>query len=254
MIKRALALLTVIIVAFATPASAQILMDDPSIPDTVYIDSITAYTNSHGVVPVSFVNDETLAGIELTLTWDSPDIHLDSFSFVGGRADYVSIKGVFNLTGGISIYCLPLSGEPVIAPGSGLFGNLYFSWPLSIDEQLVTIDTVTILNGDVEYSTVFSDEESNAFKPMIEEGYLDIKQGFGCCIGMRGNVDNSPDETPNIADLTYLVDFLFTGGPPPDCPEEADLNAELGPDPNIVDLTYLVQYLFQGGPDPAPCR
>ncbi|MBU8934988.1 MAG: dockerin type I repeat-containing protein [candidate division Zixibacteria bacterium] len=70
-----------------------------------------------------------------------------------------------------------------------------------------------------------------------------------CCEGIRGNVDGIGDV--NIADLTYLVAYLFTGGPPPPCLEEADVNGD--GEINIADLTYLVSYLFTGGPAPVAC-
>lgn len=62
-----------------------------------------------------------------------------------------------------------------------------------------------------------------------------------------GDADGSGEV--NIADVTYLVAYLFLGGPQPvpllagDC----DSNGLV----NIADLTYLVNYLFRGGP--APC-
>jgi len=55
----------------------------------------------------------------------------------------------------------------------------------------------------------------------------------------------------NVADLTYLVEFLFFDGPPPPCPEEGDVDGSGGI--NVADLTYLVDFLFFGGPPPAPC-
>jgi hypothetical protein len=73
----------------------------------------------------------------------------------------------------------------------------------------------------------------------------------GCCIGIRGNVNYDASDDIDIADLTYLVEFLFGGGVPPACIEEADLNASGAAD--ISDLTYLVDYLFGGGPQPHPC-
>jgi hypothetical protein len=53
---------------------------------------------------------------------------------------------------------------------------------------------------------------------------------------------------PNVADLTYLVTYLFEGGPPPLFIEVANVNDEGGV--NVVDLTYLVEYLFFDGPEP----
>ena len=54
-----------------------------------------------------------------------------------------------------------------------------------------------------------------------------------------------------MSDLTYLVSYLFKGGPPPPSPEEGDVNGSGGI--NVSDLTYLVNYLFKGGPPPPAC-
>lgn len=75
--------------------------------------------------------------------------------------------------------------------------------------------------------------------------------GVACCIGDRGNVDGDGADLVNIADLTFLVAYLFGGGPDPVCPEEADIDAS--DNINIADLTYLVAYLFGGGPAPEEC-
>ncbi len=75
--------------------------------------------------------------------------------------------------------------------------------------------------------------------------------GTVCCTGARGNVDGDAGENVNVADLTYLVNYLFAGGSPPPCWEEADLNSDGSV--NVADLTYLVDYLFVGGPAPLPC-
>ena len=72
-----------------------------------------------------------------------------------------------------------------------------------------------------------------------------------CCIGIRGNVDYSAGDVIDIADLVYLVDYMFNGGPPSPCPDEADMNGDSAID--IADLVYLVDYMFSGGPTPADC-
>jgi hypothetical protein len=57
------------------------------------------------------------------------------------------------------------------------------------------------------------------------------------------------NETVDISDLTYLVEYLFGGGPPPPVPQAADVDGSQ--ELNISDLTYMVDYLFGGGPAPA---
>jgi hypothetical protein len=69
-----------------------------------------------------------------------------------------------------------------------------------------------------------------------------------CCV-LRGDADHSG--AINVSDLTWLVGYLFQGGPPPICLPEGDVDG----DGTILvsDLTYLVAYLFTGGPPPVPC-
>ena len=57
----------------------------------------------------------------------------------------------------------------------------------------------------------------------------------------------------DVADLVYLVDYMFNGGPIYECFEEADIDAS-GVEPiDVADLVYLVDYMFSGGPAPAAC-
>ena len=59
-----------------------------------------------------------------------------------------------------------------------------------------------------------------------------------------GDVDGD-DSGPNVADLTYFVEYLFHGGPPPPVMEAADVNGDGRI--NVVDLAALVDYLFGDG-------
>ncbi len=62
--------------------------------------------------------------------------------------------------------------------------------------------------------------------------------------------DISGDGTgPNVDDLTYLVAFLFSGGPPPPIVNAANVDGA-GEAVDVSDLTYLVSFLFQGGSEP----
>ncbi len=74
-----------------------------------------------------------------------------------------------------------------------------------------------------------------------------------CCIGMRGNIDNRLGEEPNVGDVTFLVDYLWKGGEPPYCMDEANVNGTPNGDVDVADLTYLVATLWQGGPNPYMC-
>ena len=75
----------------------------------------------------------------------------------------------------------------------------------------------------------------------------------GCCAGMRGNIDKDADNIIDIADLVYMVDFMFLGGPAPNCIEQANINGDLGEHIDISDLVALVYFMYGGGPVPAMC-
>jgi len=64
---------------------------------------------------------------------------------------------------------------------------------------------------------------------------------------MAGNVDDIPGLI-DIADLVYLVTYMFQDGPEPIPFESGNINCAGGID--IADLVYLVTYMFQEGPEP----
>jgi hypothetical protein len=75
--------------------------------------------------------------------------------------------------------------------------------------------------------------------------------GCICCLNIRGNINWDLGDAVNVADVTYLVDYLFRSGPEPPCPEEGDVDGS--GTINIADVTYLVDYLFRSGDPPLPC-
>ncbi|MEW5993913.1 MAG: hypothetical protein AB1744_05910 [Candidatus Zixiibacteriota bacterium] len=233
----------------AAQTAAQV---DPGNPDTVKVDSVTAYTTGIGILPVRFYNDQELSGLEVTLEWDHPDVSVDSFSFAGSRVGYANLKGAIFDDSTITVYSFPFTGQPLIAAGNGLLGNIYFSYPTSVGNVVVRIDTVRLTLARREYATQFSTSETIPFGPRFTTGYLDI-QDTVCCVGIRGNVDGQPDDQINVADITYLVAYLFQGGAAPPCQEEGNVDGGADEQINVADLTYLVAYVFQGGALPPAC-
>ena len=236
----------------ATIAKSQPTGVDPNVRDTISISSITTFSASNGFVPVYFYNDQPLSGIEVTLTYSSTDVMIDSFSFVGGRLENNSFKDADQITNNsLTIYSYGMA-DGLIPTGNGLLGYLYLSFIPGISPQAVTIDTMSITISEREYSTAFSDENANAFSPYVQSGTLTIQSG-GCCLGDRGNINSSPDDNVDISDLVYFVDFMFTGGPDPVCWDEANVNGSVDDAIDISDLVYFVDFMFTGGPPLASC-
>ena len=63
---------------------------------------------------------------------------------------------------------------------------------------------------------------------------------------LRG--DLTGDEQVNIADVIYLVNYLFRGGSAPEHPLSSDANCDGIVD--LGDLIYIIDYLYKGGPKP----
>lgn len=248
--KILLAILALILLAAWTAESKPIIADT-SLVDSVIVDSVVAFTlNGGAVVPVWFTNSVSLGGMELTVTMASPDFLIDSISFVGGRVDTLTLKG---FTGnGVTLSVFWASFSSVIPVGTGLLGNLFISYSPAIADQVATIDTVSIILGDTEYTTFFSDSSATAFIPQYIAGKLDIRSGT-CCLNIRGNMNGDILDEIDISDLTYLVNYMFGGGPEPPCLIEANINGSPDDLIDISDLSYLVAFMFGAGPAPAAC-
>jgi len=72
------------------------------------------------------------------------------------------------------------------------------------------------------------------------------------CCHVIGDINHDGSQ-PDIADLVYLVTYMFQDGPEPPCMAETNVDGEGEDTPDIADLVYLVTYMFQDGPPLAPC-
>ncbi len=62
-------------------------------------------------------------------------------------------------------------------------------------------------------------------------------------VSMIGDIN--ADSQVNLADLTYLIAYMFRDGPPPLDPNSADVNGTCNID--IADVTHLVDFMFRSG-------
>lgn len=129
------------------------------------------------------------------------------------------------------------------------------SFPLQDTVVNPMTDWVGEYNGmavlDTMVYTVFCDNVQTGNSDIFIDMSPNPTAGSCCMLPIRGNVNYDAGDAVNIADLTYLVAYLFGGGAPPPCTEEADVNCSGAI--NIADLTYIVAYLFGGGATPCLC-
>ncbi len=176
-------------------------------------------------------------------------IDYDSFSTAGCLTEDFEFVSYINSDGSHNRYTISLLSHTTVVPsGSGILVKLYFSIPPTA--QPYQKDTVDV-DGYVAWSPKF-------YGPLYEYTPVAVSgiMSYSCCL-YRGNVDGiiMPTGPVDVADLSFLVDFLFRDGAPPPCAPEGNVDGESGPGGpiDIADLTYLVDYLFRNGSEPPPC-
>ena len=127
----------------------------------------------------------------------------------------------------------------------GATGDVIFNYACAGDVMHVGVGDVTG-TGAVSIACVTFDADGviYAFKPLYEGS---------CCVGITGNIDGDPSESIDIIDLIYLVDYMFSSGPPPPCLAETDVDGN-ATNADIADLVYLVTYMFNFGFPPVACH
>ena len=65
----------------------------------------------------------------------------------------------------------------------------------------------------------------------------EIRDACGDCNG---------DGRITVADATYLVSYIYRGGPAPIGSGDVNLDARI----TVADATYIVSYIYRGGPEP----
>jgi len=111
--------------------------------------------------------------------------------------------------------------------------------------------------GNISEDPLFCDTSSDNFRLMPTSpcapsnntcGVLMGAYDIGCDITfICGDIDVSG--FINLLDITYLIDYLYKGGPEPANINMADVNHSGSV--NILDAVYLINYLYKGGPAPA---
>jgi hypothetical protein len=133
--------------------------------------------------------------------------------------------------------CDPVKSYSIVSVDPTPIGtiSIYSNGVLTFDSDEADLDFYTV--------TVEVTDSIDASQCVVEFELIT------CTCEIRGDVNHNGNR--DISDLTYFVDYLFGGGPPPPCAEEGDIDGNGSTD--ISDLTYLVAWLFDGGPEPPPC-
>jgi hypothetical protein len=85
----------------------------------------------------------------------------------------------------------------------------------------------------------------------MQGGKYVLMGGFWSAFTYFVSGDANNDETVDVSDVVYLINYLFIKGPPPVALPSGDANCDGGID--ISDVVYLINYLFIHGPAPVMC-
>jgi hypothetical protein len=172
----------------------------------------------------------TLARLKFGITTSDSDVVRDInfvWDYCGDNA--LAVSDSIEVCGFFWPHCLAVSQEVFDAENNNITGT---------SERYGGADDVCLVGGLLSQPVRFVNFTSGR-----------LTYDPSCCQGITGNVDGIGEI--NVSDLSYLVFYLYQGGPPPPCPEETDVDVDGSI--NVADLTYLVDYLFFEGPAPQPC-
>jgi hypothetical protein len=148
---------------------------------------------------------------------------------------------------GCGVYGEPNSGCSILC--SDVYGNSDFNYGGSIGDQ-------TGINGNICECPLFCDLSDDEFyisqtSPCAPEnnqcGVLMGAWETGCSYRCA---DATADGITDLADVVYLLNFLFRYGPAPLPMQAGDVNCDVSI--SVADVVYLLNYLYKGGPAPCP--
>jgi len=217
--------------------------NDPGVPDSVSFYPDYAYyplPSGPGIfyAHIQVTNDSSVSAILLPLNWSGP-AYYDSVTFresVFGDLEYRTVNPDLGAKK-VLIGAIPVS-EPPIPPTRGLFATLCFA--LTSKTDLVVVDSSFF--PPVNHFT-FTTTEPEGYTPQFAIGDFPVIEYWPGDASFDGRVD--------IADVVFLLNYVYRNGPVPPHPISADVNEPDGVI-DIQDIVYLLTYFYMHGPNPLP--
>ncbi len=212
--------------------------------DTIKANTASAPAGEQVEIDVSANNTIPLTYVRIPVTYDGPaNLSFDSMSIVGCRTSYFEVASLlnfdpFNRRLTIKLQPSTTNTQPELSAGDGLILKLYFT-PSGSPGASSPIS----FNAYSSYTPTFQGSLSSYVVPS-SPGSVSVTS---CTL--RG--DSNGDLTVDIADLIYMVDYSFNGGPDPILIEASDVDCSGSVD--ISDLVYMADFMFSGGPAPCGC-
>lgn len=218
-----------------------------ALADTLHADTAVAAAGEQVLITIRGNNSIPVNSLRIPIEHAGDfSIQLDSISTAGCRTDYFETKDLthydpFNKRFTIRIENSVNSPLADLPPGSGDLVKIYATISASASPGQ-TVDMV--LDGYTDHlprmNGLFVNYETATNNGQIQTPNCTVKG------------DLNADQTFDIADLLYFVDYSFDEGPEPVPLESADVNCSGAVD--VSDLLYVVDYMFDFGPEPCGCQ
>jgi hypothetical protein len=75
-----------------------------------------------------------------------------------------------------------------------------------------------------------------------------VAETFGIDLIDRPYGDANRDWKINLLDISFIINYLYRAGTPPDDPNYCDVNGDCKM--NLLDVGYIINFLYRSGPDP----
>jgi choice-of-anchor B domain-containing protein len=210
--------------------------------DTIRGDSLFASANQNVTVQIKVKNHQPIKSITIPMNWTGPyNMTYVGVSTAGCRTSYFQNQQytVYDPSHNKIAYTLDVGGAADLPPGDGPVLNLILRIPPGASGPINPIALDPFNSTPASITT-----DCFTYVPELKAPSVIIGAPPSCCIGTRGNVDNSPDQAVDIADLSALIDHLFISLGPISCDQEANLDGSPESQVDISDLSLLIDKLF----------
>ncbi len=220
---------------------------DPDINGVVTVNNVFTNTGCDILTFTTVTADEITTNINIpeeppsakagTISKNDDNVEKINISIRNVKSGSYELAGVPSYLENIN---LPTASS-TISPGDSLDLILDLDLSLLPDEDTIVF-YITLCTTDPDFFL-----SNTSLCPEIKVILLNTS-----CCQVRGDAlhDNG---LVLVNDLVYLVNYVFKGGPPPECLEEGDVILPLDGLILVNDLVLLVNYVFKGGPPPPPC-
>ncbi|HSG98685.1 MAG TPA: PKD domain-containing protein, partial [candidate division Zixibacteria bacterium] len=179
-----------------------------------------------------------LTRLIIPFSWSGPlGMTFDHNSTDGLRSDHLQSTFLsYNAFGKTAVFQLTAQNGEVLEPGAGPVVSFYFELASGGADSTASLSVTPVESHTPACVSTFGPYELTGLSGTITRR----------CCATPGDANH--DGKFNISDVTFDINWIFTGAVAPPCQDEADADGSNAF--NISDVTYGITRIFSGGPAP----